>query len=127
VDVRDSFSRADDHAWLRVEGHSGMVERAAYAAEHMGDIAFVKAPVLWTRVVVAQPCGVVESVKAVSGIFSPVSRELVEMNDALTSAQAIVNSDRHGGGWMMKIRPVGPSETGKLKNAAAHRTFVETR
>ena len=126
MDVRDGLFYTDDHEWLRVEGDTGTVGITAYAAEHLGDIVFVEAPAVGTKVAAAGACGVVESVKAVSDIFAPVSGEVVEVNEALTQAPEIVNSDPYGEGWIMKIRLSDPAETGTLKDAAAYRAFVET-
>ena len=126
MDVRESLFYTDDHEWLRLEGDSGTVGITAYAAEHLGDIVFVEAPTVGSKVVAAQACGVVESVKAVSDIFAPVSGEVVEVNEALVQAPEIVNSDPYGEGWIMKIRLSDPAETGTLKDAAAYRAFVET-
>jgi len=126
VDVRESLFYTDDHEWLRLEGDSGVIGITAYAAEHLGDIVFVETPTVGTKVAAAQACGVVESVKAVSDIFSPVSGEVVEVNEALAAAPELVNSDPYGEGWMMKIRLSEPPVTGTLKDAAAYRAFVET-
>jgi glycine cleavage system H protein len=126
VDVRDGLFYTDDHEWLRLEGDTGTVGITAYAAEHLGDIVFVEAPAVGTKVASAQACGVVESVKAVSDIFSPVSGEVVEVNEALAGAPEIVNSDPYGEGWMMRIRLADPAETGSLRDAAAYRAFVAT-
>jgi len=126
VDVRDGLFYTDDHEWLRLEGDTGTVGITAYAAEHLGDIVFVETPTVGTKVVAAQACGVVESVKAVSDIFAPVSGEVVEVNGALAGAPEIVNSDPYVEGWMMKIRLSEPPATGTLKDAAAYRAFVET-
>ena len=126
MQVPDGLLYTQDHEWLRVEGDSGTVGITSYAAEHLGDIVFVETPAPGSKVVAAQACGVVESVKAVSDIFAPVSGEVVEVNEALAQAPEIVNSDPYGEGWIMKIRLSDPAETGTLKDAAAYRAFVET-
>jgi glycine cleavage system H protein len=126
VDIRDGLFYTDDHEWLRVEGDTGTVGVTAYAAEHLGDIVFVEAPAMGTTVAAAQACGVIESVKAVSDLFSPVSGEVIEVNEALASSPETVNADPYGEGWVVKIRLADPSETAKLRDAAAYRAFVET-
>jgi glycine cleavage system H protein len=125
VDVRDGLLYTDEHEWVRVEGDTGVVGVTAYAAEHLGDIVFVEVPAVGSSVAAAQSCGVVESVKAVSDLFAPVSGEVVEVNEALASSPELVNGDPYGDGWMLRIRLSDPSETAALKDAAAYRTYVE--
>jgi glycine cleavage system H protein len=125
VDVRDGLLYTDEHEWVRVEGDTGVVGVTAYAAEHLGDIVFVEVPAVGSSLAAAQSCGVVESVKAVSDLFAPVSGEVVEVNEALASSPELVNSDPYGDGWMLRVRLSDPSETATLKDAAAYRTYVE--
>jgi glycine cleavage system H protein len=126
VDVRDGLFYTDDHEWLRVEGDTGVIGITAYAAEHLGDIVFVETPAVGAAVTARQACGVIESVKAVSDLFAPVSGEVVEANEALAASPEIVNADPYGDGWIWKIRLADPSETAALKDAAAYRAYVDT-
>jgi glycine cleavage system H protein len=126
VDVRDGLFYTDDHEWLRVEGDTGVVGITAYATEHLGDIVFVEAPAVGATVSAGQACGVIESVKAVSDLFSPVSGEVVAVNESLAKSPETVNADPYGEGWIARVRLSDPAETAKLKDAAAYRAFIET-
>jgi glycine cleavage system H protein len=125
VDVRDGLLYTDEHEWLRVEGDIGVIGITAYAAEHLGDIVFIETPAVGTSVDASQACGVVESVKAVSDLFSPVSGEVVEVNETLSGSPDLVNRDPYGEGWMLKVRLANPSEATTLKDAGAYRSFIE--
>jgi glycine cleavage system H protein len=125
VDVRDGLLYTDEHEWLRVDGDTGVIGITAYAAEHLGDIVFVETPAVGSAIDASQACGVVESVKAVSDLFSPVSGEVIAVNEALGGSPDLVNRDPYGEGWMVRIRLSDPSEASKLKDADAYRAFIE--
>lgn len=124
MDVRDELFYTDEHEWLRVEGDTGVMGITAYAVEHLGDIVFVEMPAVGSLVEASHACGSVDSVKTMSDIFSPASGEVVAVNEALRKSPQIVNEDPYGAGWMVKIKLSDPSETAKLKDAAAYRSLI---
>lgn len=126
MDVRDGLFYTDDHEWLRVEGDIGVIGISAYAAEHLGDIVFVEAPVVGASLSAGQACGVIESVKAVSDLFSPVSGEVTAVNEALGASPETINEDPYGEGWIAKIRLADPAQTAALKDAAAYRELIDS-
>ncbi len=126
MDVRDGLLYTEDHEWLKVDGDTGTVGITAYAAEQLGDIVFVEVPAVGTRLEPAATFGVVESVKAVSDIFSPVAGEVIETNGALAGSPELVNTDPYGEGWILKVRLDGPPDASKLRDAAAYRELLES-
>ncbi len=114
MDVRDGLLYTDEHEWLKVEGDTGTVGITAYAADQLGDIVFVELPAQGRRLEQAQAFGVVESVKAVSDLFAPVSGEVLERNDDLAERPELVNGDPYGDGWMLRVRLAEPEQLGEL-------------
>src|SRR5215208_5125800 len=98
-----------DHEWIRIEHGQGRVGITDYAQKQLGDVVFVELPAVGTTVTRGQAFGTIESVKAVSELFAPVSGEIVEINDALKDAPEQVNSDPHAA-WMVAIRLSSPAE-----------------
>ena len=113
-----------DHEWVRVEGDEATVGITDYAASQLGDIVFVELPDVGKAVEQFATFGVVESVKAVSDLFAPLSGEVVGGNDALAGAPELVNSDPFGGGWMIRLRLTNPAEVDELLDATAYDTLV---
>jgi glycine cleavage system H protein len=93
-----------DHEWVRVAGDEATIGITDYAAAQLGDIVFVELPAAGSAVEQFKTFGVVESVKAVSDLFAPLSGEVLEANAALTSAPELVNGEPYGAGWMLRIR-----------------------
>ncbi len=125
MDVPENLRYTDDHEWLRVEGQIGTVGITAYAAEQLGDIVFVELPSVGSELAPRQPFGVVESVKAVSDLFSPAAGEVSEVNDALTNHPELVNSDPYGEGWMLRLRLADGEAPAALRDATAYRQLIE--
>jgi glycine cleavage system H protein len=109
-----------DHEWVRVEGDEATVGITEYAAGQLGDIVFVELPDPGKSLAQFATFGVVESVKAVSDLFAPVSGEVVAGNDALAGAPELVNGDPYGKGWMVRLRLANPAEVDELLDAAAY-------
>jgi glycine cleavage system H protein len=124
VDVRDGLLYTDDHEWLRVEGETGVVGITAYAAEQLGDIVFVEVPQVGRTLERAESFGTVESVKAVSDLFSPVPGQVIEVNEALAARPELVNTDPYGEGWIVRLRIADEGATTELKDAAAYRALI---
>jgi len=113
-----------EHEWVRVEGDTGTVGITWHAQHELGDIVYVDLPKVGAAVHQGGNVGSVESVKAVSDIYSPVSGEIVEINDALSTEPEKLNQDPHGQAWLVKIRLSAPDELKSLLNAADYKTYV---
>jgi glycine cleavage system H protein len=114
-----------DHEWIRVEGDVGTVGITPYAQEQLGDVVFVELPEVGRRAEQGKEIAVVESVKAASEIFAPVSGEVVESNKALPEQPATVNSDPLGAGWFFKLRLADKGQIDKLMDEAAYKSFCK--
>jgi glycine cleavage system H protein len=113
-----------EHEWVRVEGGTGTVGITDHAQEQLGDIVYADLPKAGTRVEQGKTMGSVESVKAVSDIYAPVSGEVTEINQTLADAPEKLNEDPHGEAWLVKIRLSAPAEIEKLMSAAEYQTYI---
>ncbi len=113
-----------EHEWAKKEGDRVRVGITAFAQEQLGDVVFVELPKVGAKVAQKQSFGVVESVKAVSDLFAPVSGEIVEVNGQLTGAPETVNQDPYGRGWMIVVKPSNTSEWDQLLTAAQYDEFL---
>ena len=113
-----------DHEWAKKEGPRIRVGITAYAQEQLGDVVFVELPKVGAKVGQRQSFGVVESVKAVSDLFAPVSGEVAEVNGELPKAPETVNADPYGRGWMIVVTPSAPGEWDTLLDAAGYEAFL---
>jgi glycine cleavage system H protein len=113
-----------DHEWAKVEGARYRVGITAYAQDQLGDVVFVELPKVGARVTARQSFGVVESVKAVSDLFAPLSGEVVEINAELSAAPQVVNQDPYGKGWMIVIAASKADEWKELLTAAQYEQFL---
>lgn len=114
-----------DHEWVKVEGGIATVGISVYAQEQLGDVVFVELPAVGKKVKAGDEAAVVESVKAASEVYAPVSGEVTEVNSALADTPALVNEDAEGKGWFMKIRLADPKEVDALMDAAAYKKHTE--
>ncbi len=115
-----------EHEWARAEGKRARVGITDYAQDQLGDVVFVELPKVGTRVSQMQPFGVVESVKAVSDLYAPLSGEVVEVNESLAQRPEQVNQDPYGAGWMIVIALADEKELGGLMSAADYEAFIQT-
>ena len=113
-----------DHEWVRVECDEATVGITEYAAGQLGDIVFVELPDGGRSLEQFATFGVVESVKAVSDLFAPVSGEVLATNDALTGSPELINADPYKGGWMIRLRLAKPDEVDDLLDAAAYDSLI---
>lgn len=113
-----------DHEWIRIEGDIGTVGITDFAQEQLGDIVFVELPKPGNNVARGDQAAVVESVKAASEVYAPVSGEIVEANDALSETPETVNAEAEAGGWFFKIRLADMGELDGLMDETAYRAFV---
>jgi glycine cleavage system H protein len=113
-----------DHEWVRVDGDEATVGITKYAADQLGDIVFVELPDTGRDLEVAKPFGVVESVKAVSDLFAPLSGSVTSTNDALAAQPELVNSDPFGAGWMIKVKVTDQAQLDDLLDGEAYDDLV---
>lgn len=113
-----------EHEWTRREGDQVRVGITAYAQEQLGDVVFVELPKVGTRVAAMKTFGVVESVKAVSDLYAPLSGEVTAVNTALPAQPELVNSDPYGDGWMIVIKPADPAEYDALLDAQGYERLI---
>lgn len=113
-----------DHEWIRVEGDRGRVGITDYAQKQLGDVVFVELPAVGRTLKAGESFGTVESVKAVSELFSPAAGEVVEVNGALQAKPETINSDPHGAAWMIVLK-LDATNTVDLMDAAAYAAFVQ--
>ena len=109
-----------EHEWVRVEGDLATIGVTQYAADQLGDVVFVDLPEAGRSVEQFGTFGVVESVKAVSDLFAPLSGDVVEANAALAAQPELVNREPYGGGWMLKLRVADPAQVDQLLDAGAY-------
>ena len=119
-----NFRYTKEHEWVKVEGETGTVGLTDHAQKELGDIVYVDLPKPGTTVEKGKTIGSVESVKAVSDIYSPVSGEVIEANDLLTASPEKLNEDPHGAAWLVKIKLSNASEAGELMSAADYQTYT---
>jgi len=117
---------AKSHEYVHVEGGVGTVGITDYAQKELGDVVFVELPQVGSQLEAGDELGSIESVKAVSELFAPVSGEVVEINEALAEKPELVNTDPYGDGWMIRIRLSDTSELDDLMNAEEYEEYIET-
>jgi glycine cleavage system H protein len=115
-----------DHEWIRVEGDTATVGISNHAQEALGDIVFAEIPEAGRKVAKGQEAAVVESVKAASDVYAPVSGEVVEGNQAVVGDPALINSDPEGEGWFFKLKLDNPGELDGLMDETAYHDWVKT-
>jgi glycine cleavage system H protein len=113
-----------EHEWAKLEGDKARIGITAFAQEQLGDVVFVELPKAGTKVAAMKTFGVVESVKAVSDLFAPLSGEVVEINTELPKKPEVVNADPYGKGWMIVIKLADAKEWGGLMSAADYEKLV---
>jgi glycine cleavage system H protein len=119
----EKYRYTREHEWIEVQDGTGLVGITDHAQETLGDIVFVEVPAQGAKLEKGKVFGSVESVKAVSDLYSPVTGEVAEVNDELTSAPEKINSDAHGA-WIMRVKLSDPSEVASLLSAADYEKFV---
>jgi glycine cleavage system H protein len=117
---------AKSHEYVHMEGEVGTIGITDYAQKELGDVVFVELPQVGTQLEAGDELGSIESVKAVSELFAPVSGEVVEINETLAEKPELVNTDPYGDGWMIRIRVADTSELDELMNAEEYEEYCET-
>src|SRR5437016_4293722 len=121
----EKFRYTKEHEWVLADGDTGTVGITDHAQRELGDIVYVDLPKVGARVEKGKSLGSVESVKAVSDIYSPVSGEVVEINELLTTKPEKLNEDPHGAAWLVKLRLSAPDEVKQLLTAPDYQTYIE--
>ena len=116
-----------DHEWIKVDGSSGTVGITDYAQHELGDVVFVELPKVGAKIKAGESLGSVESVKAVSDIFSPVSGAITEINTSLVDAPEKINQDPHGTAWLVRLKLDDPKEANSLMDAKAYQAYVDEK
>jgi glycine cleavage system H protein len=117
------FKYTKEHEWIKVDGGTGTIGITDHAQEALGDIVFVELPKVGTTITAGQSFGTVESVKAVSDLYAPVTGEVTEVNGDLATSPEKVNSEPHQA-WMVKVKLSNPAEVNALLSASDYDTFV---
>ncbi len=120
----EEFRYTKEHEWVKVEGDTGLVGITDHAQKELGDIVYVDLPKVGAKVEKGKSLGSVESVKAVSDIYSPVSGEVTAVNETLTSTPEKLNEDPHGAAWLVKVRLSAPEEIKQLLSASDYQTYI---
>ena len=115
-----------DHEWIELDGDLATVGITAYAAEQLGDVVFVEVPEVGRQVKAGDGFAVVESVKAASDVYAPISGEVVEANGAVAEAPETVNAAPEGAGWFAKLKLANPAEVDALMDRHAYEEFLQT-
>lgn len=124
--MADTRLFAKTHEWVLRSGDVATVGISEHAQDSLGDITFVELPKVGVLLAQGKECGVIESVKAASDLFSPVSGKVVEVNSALETAPEAINSDPLGTGWLFRLGSLTDAEFGSLMDDAAYQTFLES-
>jgi len=124
--VPENLRYTKDHEWIRVEGETGIIGITDHAQEELGDIVYVELPKPGAKLEQSSSFGSVESVKAVSDIYCPVSGEVAEANQALAESPEKVNDDPYGDGWLIKLKLTSPGQVDQLMTAAQYTEYIGT-
>ena len=124
MEFPEELKYTEDHEWVMVEGDLAVIGISDFAQDALGDVVFVELPEVGTEVLTGKAFGVVESVKAVSDVYAPVSGTVEEINEELPDAPEVINTSPYGDGWMIKIRMSAPEELDGLMDAAAYQAHI---
>jgi glycine cleavage system H protein len=122
-----NFRYTKEHEWVDVKGATGTIGITDYAQHELGDVVFVELPKVGAKFKAGQSFGTVESVKAVSEIYSPVSGEIIETNAKLADAPETINSDPHNAAWLIKVKLSDPNEVKSLMDAASYQAYIDEK
>jgi len=118
------YRYTQEHEWVRLEGNVATVGITDYAQHELGDVVYVDLPKVGAKLNAGESFGTVESVKAVSDIYAPVSGEVAEVNSGLSETPETINKDPHGKAWLIKLKLANSSEVSKLMDATAYEAFL---
>lgn len=121
----DDFYYSKDHEWLRIDGKNATVGITDFAQKQLGDVVYVELPQPGVQLEFHQSFGVIESVKAVSDIYAPISGEVMEINEELNESPELINEDPHDKGWIVRIKVKNETELENLMSASEYEKFLE--
>jgi glycine cleavage system H protein len=124
METPEDLKYSEEHEWVRMDGETATIGITAYAQDSLGDIVFVELPQVGRTLAAGEGFGVVESVKAVSDVYTPVPGEIVEVNSALETAPEQVNSNPYTDGWMIRLRVSDTAALDKLMSASEYAAFT---
>lgn len=127
MDFPEELKYSKEHEWVLVEGHVATVGITEYAQQELGEIVYVELPEAGEKIVKDDPFGAVESVKAVSDIYAPVSGTVLEINDTLPESPETINEDPYGDGWIIKVEMTDMDDLKDLMNADDYAEYVESQ
>lgn len=127
MEVKAGLKYTKEHEWVKVEGSIATIGITDYAQRELGDVVFVELPKIGTKVEQMKPFGVIEAVKAVSDLFSPLSGEVIEVNNKLESESGLINKDPYGEGWIIKIKANNLAELDSLLSADDYIKLLEKK
>lgn len=125
MEFPDGLKYSKEHEWVLVEGKTATIGITEYAQEELGDIVYVELPEVGEKVVKDDPFGAVESVKAVSDVYAPISGAVLEVNDVLPDSPETINDDPYGDGWMIKVEISDMDDLKDLMSADEYAEYVE--
>lgn len=125
MEFPEDLKYTEEHEWALLEGDLVTIGITDFAQEQLGDVVFVELPEVGERVEAGKAFGVVESVKAVSDVYAPITGEIVEVNGDLPDAPETVNNSPYEDGWMVRIKPDNASDLDEMMDAAAYQEFIE--
>jgi glycine cleavage system H protein len=122
-----NFRYTKEHEWIDLQGDTGTIGITDHAQHELGDVVFVELPKVGAKLTAGKPLGTVESVKAVSEIYSPATGEVTATNETLADSPEKINTDPQGAAWLIKLKVANPSEISGLMDAAAYQKYVEAK
>ncbi len=123
--IPENLKYTKEHEWARIEGGTVVVGVTSHAQEALGDVVFVELPKVGATVGIGKQFGVIESTKAVSELYSPLSGKVVKVNDALTDNPQTINADPYGAGWIVEVEPSDSKELAGLLDASAYEDLLK--
>ena len=122
-----NFRYTKEHEWIDLQGDTGTIGITDYAQHELGDVVFVELPKVGTKLTAGKPLGTVESVKAVSEIYSPATGEVMATNETLADSPEKINTDPHASAWLIKLKVANPADVAALMDASAYQKYVEAK
>jgi len=126
ANVPEELKYSKTHEWVKLEGSAATIGITDFAQGELSDIVMVELPQVGREVKIEDSIGVIEAVKAVSDLYSPVSGKIIEVNNVLSASPETINSDPYGDGWIARLELADPGEVEKLMDAAAYKEFLAT-
>jgi len=124
ANVKENLHYSKDHEWVQVDGENATIGITDYAQHALGDVVYVELPKVGDKFDAHEAIGSVESVKAVSEIFTPIAGEVLEVNDSLNDQPEVVNNDAYGDAWMIKVKMTNPLEADALLSSAEYEEYL---